>query len=451
MNEWMSVLLTIIMNTFSVLSIILIMKLFFGIGISQRYYWKIGAVFAGVHLFIEILFHIIFWINSRIVTPTGDSVLYTLYEVVSFVWILFFIILVAFYFVKHHRWLILLYTVSALCLYSQYDMLMLSLMEQLKIIQWDIHLGESSVLSMLETMLIFVMLAAFIYILERKHPLIPFDTGGIVFLSVFSIFSPALLSVLEVIEDALQNDRFTVVCLLFMFVLNGAVFYGIFYYQDAKYYKTLSKDYKQQFDSEYAYLKDYKAKQQEIIRFRHDWNNHMLILQSMFERKEYEKARKYFASLSKKSIKSSVRTLTGNEMVDMILNIKTERMQQEDICVSCDGSLAALGFMEPMDCCILFANLIDNAIEANESYTGTRYIKFRIVQHPGTLMIKVENPTDKQVYRKADALHSTKQDNKEHGIGTMNAFEIIRKYHGDYSIMTDTDYFAIQILFPLET
>lgn len=43
--------------------------------------------------------------------------------------------------------------------------------------------------------------------------------------------------------------------MFFVIVLNIAVFYGIIYRNHAKYYKELSENFKEQFDSEYAYFK----------------------------------------------------------------------------------------------------------------------------------------------------------------------------------------------------
>ncbi|MCM1494349.1 MAG: GHKL domain-containing protein [Bacteroides sp.] len=430
MSEWISVPFSIIMNSFSVLDILLIIKLFFGVDIPQRYYWRIGVVFGGFHLLMLLLFHKFQWVMFGLV--------------------LIYIVLVEFYFIKERRWRILLFTIAALCTYSQYEMLVSAILEYTGILQYDVSFGEFPLFSMLETIVIFVILAVLVSILERKHPLVPVSTGGMLLLFVFSVLSPAFLSILSAVEENLQNNEFTLVCICFMLVLNAAVLYGIVYHNASGFYKKLSKNYKQQFDSEYEFFKGYKEEQQEVIRFRHDWKNHMLLLQSMLEEKEYEKAQQYFASLSEKSGKGSYQALSGNEIVDMILGIKMERMEQSGISVSCDGSLASLGFMEPMDCCILFSNLIDNAIEANESYTGTRYISIHGVQHPGTLLLVVENPTGREVRWEGEQLISTKEAGEAHGIGSQNVLEIIHKYAGECSVTTEEHLFFIKILFSIE-
>lgn len=430
MSEWIAVGLSIIVNIFSVLDVLLVIKLFFGVDIPLRYYWRIGAVFGGFNLFFELFFWKYTWIMFGLV--------------------LIYIVLVEFYFIKKRRWRILLFTIAALCVYAQYEMLVSSILEYTGIVQYDVLLGEISLFSVLTTIFIFLILAVVLYILERKHPLVPLGTGGMIFISVFSFLSPALLSLLGFVEESIQNERFSLICFVFMFLLNAAVIYGIFHNQNAKFYQNVSQNYKEQFNSEYQYFQGYKEEQQDMASFRHDWKNHMLLLQSMFERKEYEKAEAYFADLSRQRLQGSYQALSGNEIIDMILYAKSEQIADTDIRLSCDGSLSILNFMEPVDCCILFANLIDNAIEANISYQGDRYITIQGVRHPGTIMIRIENPTAQEISRKGEVLISTKPDSLQHGIGSRNAFEIIHKYAGEYTITNQENLFAIQIVFPLE-
>lgn len=431
MSEWITILVAVITNVLSVLDIILIIKLFFGIEISWHYYWKIGAIYAGIYLLLELFLKQLEWVSL------GLAVIY--------------IVVIECWFIKKQRWRILFYTLSALCIYAQYEMLLSSVMKYIKITQYYIVLGKNApILSMLNTLLIFIMLAVILYFLEKKHPLVPLGTGGTIFLTVFSFFSPALLSLLEFVEESIQNDRFSFLCIVFMILLNTAVIYGIFYHQNAKFYQNVSQNYKQQFTSEYQYFQGYKQQQQDTARFRHDWKNHMLLLHSMFERREYEKAEEYFAALSEQRVQGSYQSLSGNEIIDMIFYAKADQIAQAEIHLSCDGSLSVLEFMEPVDCCILFANLIDNAIEANLAVQGRRFIMIRGVRHPGTMMIRIENPTAQAVTRAGNQLVSTKKDSVQHGIGSRNAFEIIEKYAGEYFITTEDNMFVFQMIFPLE-
>lgn len=80
----------------------------------------------------------------------------------------------------------------------------------------------------------------------------------------------------------------------------------------------------------------------------------MLVLQSLMDKQEYEKAQEYFQKMSEGKVSAGEHYLTGNEIVDIILNAKAEKMKEAGIQVRCSGGLEGLKFMEPSDCCILF-------------------------------------------------------------------------------------------------
>lgn len=262
-----------------------------------------------------------------------------------------------------------------------------------------------------------------------------------VFVILFCILCPYL-------KANSENFFYKLTWCVAVIFLNIAVFYGINHRKSGRYYQDVAQNYKQQFDEEYRWFKDYKQEQKEIAGFRHDWNNHLILLSAFFERGEYEKAREYFHALAEK-YRSGGGILTGNEILDIILNAKAERFRQGGIEVSCGRGLEALGFMEPVDCCILFSNLIDNAVEANEKCRGQRYIRIAVSENAGNLLLSIENRWNGEGGPEDGHLTSTKEDAKTHGIGTRNAFAIVRKYHGEYRLETQDDRFAVRIIFPV--
>lgn len=107
--------------------------------------------------------------------------------------------------------------------------------------------------------------------------------------------------------------------------------------------------------AEYFYFQDYKGKQQDTVKFRHDFQNHMMILQKMLQRGEYEEAEKYFAELSEKSGIVTQKILTGNEMLDMLLGIKQNMILEHQILVSMEGTISNSFYIEPVDSVFCFS------------------------------------------------------------------------------------------------
>lgn len=268
-------------------------------------------------------------------------------------------------------------------------------------------------------------------------------------LFLFCMLSPAFVEYMEHLASTIGEEKFSAICLVFMIIMNIAIFYGILHRNLARFYQRTAENYKEQFNSEYDYFKDYREKQKTTADFRHDWNNHMLLLQGMLESGDYEKAAEYFHSLTAEQIPSDRRVLSGNEVVDIILSAKVQKMEEQQIKVSSNGGLEPLSFMEDVDICVLFSNLVDNAIEANAKCEKERFLTIQASSNPSTLMIAVSNRMSGELKEKEGRILSSKEDGEAHGIGTQNIFAIVRKYKGDYSVQTKDGIFTMTITFPL--
>lgn len=234
---------------------------------------------------------------------------------------------------------------------------------------------------------------------------------------------------------------------IIIIITGGMVAFIIIHRKKVRYYKELSEDYKEQFTQKYSYFKNYKEKQSDIAKFRHDWKNHMLLLQEMLDHGEYEKAKTYFTELSEKTVQSQQRILTGNEILDLILASKADELEQNQIQLTCNGRLETFNFMEDVDCCSLFSNLIDNAIEANLKLEQGRYITITTNRTNKLLYVEISNPMENMAKVIETGFQTTKRDSEKHGIGLRNVYEIFRKYHIEYYIITNEQEFSIQMLF----
>lgn len=273
--------------------------------------------------------------------------------------------------------------------------------------------------------------------------------GELILITIFCVFSPVIIVVLEALETLVQYGGYNLAWMIFVLVLNFAVIYGIAYRKKAKYYKLQSESYKSQFDDEYNYFKEYKDNNKEIAKFRHDWNNHMIVMQQLFEQEKFEEAKKYFESFPVVKKSNTTKVLSGNETVDTILAAKAEIFDKHNVELKINGSLSRLSAMESMDICILFSNLIDNALEAVARVNKKRYLHINVTESPNMLMIIFKNPTDQELLIEGDTIKSTKEDAMKHGIGLQNVAEIIEKYKGEYYIETMENEFVVKIVLPM--
>lgn len=422
---------TIGLNAVLVINIILFLELFFGISLCKKkiQYAMIGIIFIVMNMVIALLFKENLWIQT--------------------IAIYFYMVICGFLLSKEKFIKVAFFTMVAIVLDIQWT----SILELIsKLLGLDVYTivvdsNTDSIIYYFSDIIIFLLLIFFLGFTRRKKKQIQLSIGEAVFLFFFSIFSPMIIMIFQLLEDTFQNYLYTLSWMFFVILLNVVVFYGIIYRNHAKYYKNLSENFKEQFNSEYAYFKDYKETQKDMIKFRHDYRNHMLLLESMLEKGEYEKAKDYFNQLSERGEKIGKKILTGNEIVDMLFNAKQEQFIENNIRIVCNGGLEPLKFMEDVDCCILFSNLIDNAIEANRKCQQKPHLTIKSTQKQGVFMVELSNRTEGKLEREGNFLKTTKEDKEKHGIGTRNAFEIIEKYQGEYRFFVREHDFVMQMIF----
>lgn len=425
------VMLAIWVNMLTAFNILILTQLLFGVPLCRKrsHYPMLMGFFAVLNLICILLF------------PENTTIQFVL----VYGYILLPIVILA----KGRRIRAAFSTIPAILVYMQWAGLMEMFDMLLGLDRFAITANEKTLspLYLLSDVFLFVIILFCLHQSYKKGIVIRLTFIESLILSLFCVFHPLLKDWLLVLENTFDNIFYPVVWVLFILVLNFTIFYAIIHRSYARHYKSVAENYKTQFQEEYAYFKDYKKTQQTVASFHHDWNNHMLLLQGMLSNGDYEKAKTYFHNLTSQSNVSQQKIFTGNEIVDILLNAKMDILQESKISVTCNGGLEALTFMEDVDICILFSNLIDNAIEANQKCDSNRFILIQAASNPEVLILTISNRMNGTVVKSQEALKSTKEDTFLHGIGTQNAFGIIKKYNGEYEIETKEDVFVIKIVF----
>ena len=216
-----------------------------------------------------------------------------------------------------------------------------------------------------------------------------------------------------IFEEWADTRLYTILWTAFLLTINAALIYAIAHRKMAAYYQRLSANYRNQFSQ------------------------------------EYDKAKNYFEVLSQQTIPCRQNFVTGNEVVDTILSAKADVLERERIRLVFEGKLEIPASMQDVDCCILFSNLLDNAIEANQALEGERYIGITARTANQMLYTEINNPVKQQVQIEENRILTTKEQPEEHGIGLKNVIAIIDKYHGECRIASDELKFSVQILLPM--
>lgn len=301
----------------------------------------------------------------------------------------------------------------------------------------------------IEEISLFVLLIILKRYANKKEMRISLTIPEGIFITVICFFSPILLEIMIAFDEAFKNRLFSMSWLIFGIGLNVAIIYMIAYRKRAAYYKGLSKHYREQFDAEFAYFLEYKKKNKDIAQFRHDWNNHMNMMQSMFDSGKYDEAKEYFNALPGVKSRNGKKILSGNEAVDMVLSMKVPIMEEHNIDFIIEGNLSGISHMATVDICTVFFNLVDNAIEAAMKCEKKRYLNIRVKENAGMTLIIFENAMVGELIKDGEQIRTTKTEEGVHGLGLLNVVEVLHRYEGEYEIETEPGRFVIRLMLPV--
>ena len=183
-----------------------------------------------------------------------------------------------------------------------------------------------------------------------------------------------------------------------------------------------------------------------IRKFKHDYNNHLLLLQKYLEDNEVEKAKEYIVKMS--ALLPEVNHInTGNNIVNSIANHYFSNVQEENIRVFWDGKIPENCGIEDIDLCLIFSNIISNALEGiiklEKSQREIR-ISSELIQH--ILIICESNPISEEIYMNNGLPVTSKEDKINHGFGLETVKNVVKKYQGEMNIEINTRY-KIELLF----
>ena len=143
-------------------------------------------------------------------------------------------------------------------------------------------------------------------------------------------------------------------------------------------------------------------------------------------------------------------------MLDCIVAMKADKMKEMEISFALDGVIDGGLNLKPMDVCSIFANALDNAIEASsksqtEDSSDSAWIKLDIKRTEKFFVIKIANSAAKQVDVEKlfmSAGYTSKKDKEHHGFGLRNIRKAVEDYDGLVKAESDESSFALSIMIP---
>jgi sensor histidine kinase YesM len=196
---------------------------------------------------------------------------------------------------------------------------------------------------------------------------------------------------------------------------------------------------------QYQYYDFLEQQYRESLSMLHDVKRHIWAIEELYKNNENEKAIDYTENISKIMHSFEMNDFTDNRMLNIILNDKLRLAEQKNITFTCtiDNNIN-LDFMDNIDLTTIFANLLDNAMEACIKIPNDKNIMVYVGAFNNLIVITIKNSMkDIPEYIGID-MKSSKKNHRGYGLNNVN--KVIDKYNGDFDIQREGNMFVCNIV-----
>ena len=207
---------------------------------------------------------------------------------------------------------------------------------------------------------------------------------------------------------------------------------------------------KNKLDMQYEHYLSVQESHMKVKKLYHDINNHICCIDNL--KNNNKEVSEYINNLKDeiKSFKDNYNT--GNMILDIIINEKSDICSKKGIKFICDINFSKVDFRKPIDVSSIFANILDNAIEACDKIHDEdveKYIRIKGTISKAYFVIKCENSKVNNIKFKKNKLLTDKMDKFVHGIGTQSIKSSLDKYDGELLFEDEKNKFILNLYIPL--
>ncbi len=194
-----------------------------------------------------------------------------------------------------------------------------------------------------------------------------------------------------------------------------------------------------------SHIEALKESQGKAILYRHDMRHHLNLIDAYLTDNNTAATQEYIKAIDKSIESAVVEKYCSNYTVNLILSSYIARAMNAQITVETQIDLPEKNTVSDMDLCIIFANAIENAVNACKQIPGTssRTLKIICKAKNDKLMIQIINNYEGTVLFVDDMPVSTE---KNHGFGTKSIASVAQKYNGVYSFTAEKGIFTASII-----
>lgn len=189
---------------------------------------------------------------------------------------------------------------------------------------------------------------------------------------------------------------------------------------------------------QYRYYEELEKKYRESRKILHDMKNHLQAVEQLYEGEHKTSGDNYVQDLYHMIHVLGEKYYSSNQMLNIILNEKLSQAAQSGIRVKAEVGDVNFDDIKDIDITTIFANLLDNAIEAAGAQS---WLELKIDNIQDFRVIKIRNG----IRRSSDA-SSSKSNHM--GLGLTNVRLALDKYHGSLESSSSEKEYCIHIMIP---
>lgn len=236
------------------------------------------------------------------------------------------------------------------------------------------------------------------------------------------------------------------------FAVVGIVFIALILWQSnigkkAFRYKMENDYYQLCLKRQETHIREIVENDQKIRRFRHDINAHLTAIEQCIQANDMPQLKSYVERLRAETSKLAVQKFTGIGVVDAIISEWYQKAISAQIQWEWDGGMLGQTETDAYDLCVLFSNLLSNAVEAAEQVEegNERKIHVSCGSFRDRICIRVANTCrkDPEIGRRHG---TTKSDYQNHGFGLLNIRNTVAKANGEIQIVEEPGSFSVEII-----
>lgn len=205
---------------------------------------------------------------------------------------------------------------------------------------------------------------------------------------------------------------------------------------------------REKMNMQYQLYLEMQESQIKVRELYHDINNHIESLKRLYS--SNDECENYIEGIEKELIAYKPMVSTGNMILDIIINSKKNICYNYNINFEVNINFSKCEFIEVIDICSIFSNVIDNAIEAcRKVIEKEAFIKINGTIVNKMFVLKCENSKENEIEFKKNKVVTDKKDKFIHGLGIKSITSSVKKYDGNVYIDFTSDKFLIKVYIPL--